>query len=189
MIEMLGFKGGDQGGLHCDARADTKEIGTPVSEDTDVCVSQKTFRWSKSCLSTQGSSPHWPSRDYEAVDTCTVDFLIGRCGLFRTICSSFVFLLKVVLFLLFSGSVVSDLCNPKDCSTPGFPVPHYLPEFAQFMSIESVMLSNLSTSATPFSSCLQSFHHQGLFSAWHMHLIDSISWFRRVAFWSSFLYF
>ena len=23
------------------------------------------------------------------------------------------------------------LCNPMDCSTPGFPVPHYLPEFAQ----------------------------------------------------------
>ena len=32
-----------------------------------------------------------------------------------------------------------------DCSTPGFPVLHHLPEFAQihkFMSIESVMLSN-----------------------------------------------
>ena len=27
-------------------------------------------------------------------------------------------------------------------STPGFPVLHYLPEFAQIMSIESVMLSN-----------------------------------------------
>ena len=23
------------------------------------------------------------------------------------------------------------LCNPIDCSMPGFPVPHYLPEFAQ----------------------------------------------------------
>ena len=23
------------------------------------------------------------------------------------------------------------LCNPMDCSTPGFPVPHHLPEFAQ----------------------------------------------------------
>ena len=29
-----------------------------------------------------------------------------------------------------------------NCSTPGFPVLHYLPEFAQIMSIESVMLSN-----------------------------------------------
>ena len=34
------------------------------------------------------------------------------------------------------------LCNPMDCSTLGFPVLHYLLEFAQFMSIESVMLSN-----------------------------------------------
>ena len=23
------------------------------------------------------------------------------------------------------------LCNPRDCSTPGLPVPHHLPEFAQ----------------------------------------------------------
>ena len=34
------------------------------------------------------------------------------------------------------------LCNPMDCSTLGFPVLHYLPEFAQLMSIESVMSSN-----------------------------------------------
>ena len=35
----------------------------------------------------------------------------------------------------------------------------------RFMSVESMMLSNLSTSADPFSSCLQSFPHQGLFLA------------------------
>ena len=29
-----------------------------------------------------------------------------------------------------------------DRSTPGLPVPHYLPEFAQSMSIELVMLSD-----------------------------------------------
>ena len=34
------------------------------------------------------------------------------------------------------------LCDPTDCSTPGSPVLHYLLEFAQFMSIELVMLSN-----------------------------------------------
>ena len=33
--------------------------------------------------------------------------------------------------LLFSHSLMSDLCNPMDCSTPGFPVLHYLPEFAE----------------------------------------------------------
>ena len=32
--------------------------------------------------------------------------------------------------VLFSCSVMSD-CDPMDCSTPGFPVHHQLPEFAQ----------------------------------------------------------
>ena len=34
------------------------------------------------------------------------------------------------------------LCNPMDCSTPGFPVLHYLPEFVQPHSTESMMPSN-----------------------------------------------
>ena len=44
-----------------------------------------------------------------------------------------------------------------DCSTPGFPVLHYLPDLLRFMFIESGMLSNLSSAAAPFSCCLQSF--------------------------------
>ena len=36
----------------------------------------------------------------------------------------------------------TTLCNPMDCSTPGFPVLHYVPEFAHFHAIESVMPSN-----------------------------------------------
>ena len=35
------------------------------------------------------------------------------------------------LDLLFSHSVVSDSLQPMDSSMPGFPVLHYLPEFAQ----------------------------------------------------------
>ena len=35
------------------------------------------------------------------------------------------------LLLLYSCLVVSTLCDSMKCSTPGFPVPHYLPEFAQ----------------------------------------------------------
>ena len=35
-----------------------------------------------------------------------------------------------------------SLCDPVDCSTPGFLVLHYLLEFVQLMSIESVMPSN-----------------------------------------------
>ena len=41
------------------------------------------------------------------------------------------------------GSVAQScltLCHPMNCSTPGSPVLHYLLEYAQIMSIESVML-------------------------------------------------
>ena len=34
------------------------------------------------------------------------------------------------------------LCDPMDCSLPGFPVLHYLPSLLRLMSIESVMPSN-----------------------------------------------
>ena len=47
-----------------------------------------------------------------------------------------------LLSLQFSHAVMSDLCDPMDCSTPGFPVHHQLPELLKFMSIESVMPSN-----------------------------------------------
>ena len=43
------------------------------------------------------------------------------------------------------------LCDPMDCSTPGFPVLHCLPEFAQLMSTESV-LPSISSSVIRFSS-------------------------------------
>ena len=33
-------------------------------------------------------------------------------------------------------------CDPMDCSTPGLPVHHHLPELPKLMSIESVMPSN-----------------------------------------------
>ena len=35
------------------------------------------------------------------------------------------------LLLLLSSQSCSTLCNPVDCSMPGFPVLHYLSEFAQ----------------------------------------------------------
>ena len=42
---------------------------------------------------------------------------------------------NVVLFDIFVAiqllSCVRLLCDPTDCSMPGFPVLHYLPEFAQ----------------------------------------------------------
>ena len=58
------------------------------------------------------------------------------------------------------------LCSPMDCSTPGFSVLHYLPEFAQthvHWSIESMMSSNILSFVIPFSSCPQSFPESGSF--------------------------
>ena len=56
------------------------------------------------------------------------------------------------------------LCNPMDCSTPGLPVHHQLPEFTQ----NSCPLSQwchptISSSVVPFSSCSQSFPASGSF--------------------------
>ena len=53
------------------------------------------------------------------------------------------------------------LCNPTNCSTPGFPVLHYLPEFAQ-IHVHWCYLT-ISSSAAPFSFCLQSFPASGSF--------------------------
>ena len=61
-------------------------------------------------------------------------------------------LLYFFIILLPCCSVLSQvwLCDPMNCSTPGFPLLHYLPQFHEefshnfslkFMSIESVMLS------------------------------------------------
>ena len=68
-------------------------------------------------------------------------------------------LMEVALTALsvqFSCSVVSDLCDPTDCSTPGFPVHHQLLELAQ-THVHQVGDAIWSSSVVPFSSCLQSF--------------------------------
>ena len=49
------------------------------------------------------------------------------------------------------------LCHPMDCSTPGYPVLHYLLEFAQTVCIESVMLSNHLTLCCPLLLSLSVF--------------------------------
>ena len=62
----------------------------------------------------------------------------------------------------FSCSVVSWLCNPINCSTPGFPVS--TPEAClNFRPSSQWCHSTISPSAVPFSACLQSFPDEGLF--------------------------
>ena len=54
-------------------------------------------------------------------------------------------------------SVTQLWLTPMECSTPGFPVLHYLLEFARSLSIETMMPSNHLILCCPFSSCPQSF--------------------------------
>ena len=68
----------------------------------------------------------------------------------------FILLFTVVAQLL--GCV--RLCDPMNYSTPGFPIPHYLPSLLRFMSIESVMPSNHLLCCS-FFSWLQSFPISG----------------------------
>ena len=58
----------------------------------------------------------------------------------------------LLLLLLFSHSVAQScptLCDPMDCSMPGFLLFHQFPELAQTLSIESVMPSKLLILCSP----------------------------------------
>ena len=55
------------------------------------------------------------------------------------------------------------LWGPMDCRTPGLPVLTVSRSLPKFMSIASVMSSNILSSVTPFSSCPQSFPASGTF--------------------------
>jgi len=52
------------------------------------------------------------------------------------------------------------LCNPMDCSTPGLPVHHQLPELTQ---THIYLVGDALFPFAPFSSCLQSFPASGSF--------------------------
>ena len=68
-----------------------------------------------------------------------------------------------LLFLLFSHSVVS-LCDPMDCSTPGFPVLHHLPELAQtHVHWVSDAIQPSHPLLSPSSPAFSLSQHQGLF--------------------------
>ena len=54
------------------------------------------------------------------------------------------------------------LCNPMNCTTPGFPVLHYLPGFAQtHVHWVGDAIQACHPSVTPFFSCPQSFPVSG----------------------------
>ena len=84
---------------------------------------------------------------------------------------------KMDYLFIYLGSVSSvaqlcpTLCDPMDCSAPGFPVHHQLPEFTQthvHWVGDAIQPSHPLSSPCPPTFNL--FHHQGLFkwvSSWH----------------------
>ena len=60
------------------------------------------------------------------------------------------------------------LCDPMDCSTPGFPVHHQLPDLTQTCPLSRWCHPTISSSVFPFSSCLQSFPASGSFPMSHL---------------------
>ena len=55
------------------------------------------------------------------------------------------------------------LCDPMDCSPPGFPVHHHLSEIAQSCPLSRWCHPTISSSVTRFPSCHQSFPASGSF--------------------------
>ena len=68
------------------------------------------------------------------------------------------------------------LCDSMDCSIPGFPVHHLLPELAQTHVHQIGDAIQPSYSVVPFSSCLQSFPASGSFPVMthSLHQLQSI---------------
>ena len=62
--------------------------------------------------------------------------------------------------LIVQSLLYPTLCDPMDCSMPGFPVLTISWSLLKLMSVESVMPSN---HLVPFSSCIQSFSASGSF--------------------------
>ena len=55
------------------------------------------------------------------------------------------------------------LCDPMDCSTPGFLVYHQFPRLTHVHWVGDTIQPSISSSVIPFSSCLQSFPTSGSF--------------------------
>ena len=79
------------------------------------------------------------------------------------------------------------LSDPVDCSTPGFPVLHYLQDFAQTHVhwVSQWCHPTISSSVTPFSSALNLSQHQDLFQ-WVSQSIEAsasdLHWIFRIDF-------
>ena len=76
---------------------------------------------------------------------------------------------------LFGCLVASDSLRPHGRQQPGFPVLHYLQEFAQTHPLSDWCHPTISSSVVPFSSCPQSFPALGSFPVSQLFASDGQS--------------
>ena len=114
--------------------------------------------WSGYPMKWTSSHPHWKYRGQEITDhrwwVMKQGFRLGQYNLVTEYHCCYCSATKSYL----------TLCDPMDCSTPGFPVFHYLLEFIQthvHWVGDAIQLSHLLS--PPFSSCPQSFPASGSF--------------------------
>ena len=123
---------------------------------TSICSPKRTSRWK--------AANNWPGTLYEGLCTRkTIQGLgPGLCSPRKTSWNTVPRVLSPGNFdrLCCCGCWVTQscptLCDPMDCNTPDSSVLRFLPEFAQ-IHIHWVGDLTISSSATPFSFCLQSF--------------------------------
>ena len=85
----------------------------------------------------------------------------------RILCSFYKETITFVSLTHHLGGLVAKscptLCDPVNCSTPGFPVLHYLSDFAHSWLLSQRYQPTISSSVAPFSSCPQPFPASGFF--------------------------
>ena len=108
-------------------------------------------------------------QSFPAPELFPMSHCLHSCTLFILICKIFLILpLYGMLLSLSQFSSVTQscpiLCIPMDCSMPGFPVHHQLPELCSNSRPPSQWCyPTISFSVIPFSFCLQSFPGSGSF--------------------------
>ena len=134
----------------CVTLSTTWTVCSPPGSSVQGALQEGILEWGTISFS-RGS--FWP-RDGTRV-SCTAD------GFFTMWATRDIYMFSSVQF---SHSVVSDYLQPHDCSTPGLPVYHQLPEFTQtHVHWVGDAIQPISPSVIHFSSCPQPFPTSGSF--------------------------
>ena len=97
-------------------------------------------------------------------ETSGVYWRFSLCLLVRVIQPDLYFIKTPLTIVVVQLLSCVQLCDPMDCSTPGFPVHHQLPEPTQTQCPSCWWCCpTISSSVVPFSFCLQSFPASGSF--------------------------